>query len=453
MQLMDYNTDDPIAALATPWSASALAVVRTSGPDSIEKIATVFSRPDELIRAAGNTVLHGTLLGKDGSVIDEVIVAVYRAPRSYTGQDSVEVICHGSLPGIEAVIELLRSIGFRDAAPGEFTLRAFLSGKMDLTKAEAVREIIESKSRKAHVLAFHRLSGAIEKRINAVKSKLLDMMSIIELQLDYPEDEIEESATLNPKDIESLRGDLHELAASYKTGRIYQEGVRVAIAGRTNAGKSSLFNLFLRQDRSIVSEIHGTTRDYVESWISLAGIPVSLIDTAGLRESEDLLESEGIRRSHAIIENAEQVIYLVDSREGVSSYDKNFLYGPDFGSRCIPVWNKIDISKESCPQGFLPLSCVSGQGFENLEIALIDRIQGKDTGVFEAIVDSARQKELLDRCIAALDHVLAGIASGVPVDAIASDFHEALQALGEITGEVTTVDILEQIFSRFCVGK
>lgn len=449
-----YNTDDLIAALATPWGTGALAVVRASGPGAIERIARAFSRSEDMAKAAGGTFLHGTLLWpEDRAAVDEVVASVYRAPRSYTGQDAVEIICHGSLPGVDAVLELLRSLGFRDAAPGEFTLRAFLNGKMDLTRAEAVREIVESKSRKAHTYAFHRMSGAIVRRIDAAKKFLLEMMSVLELQLDYPEDEIDEKIVIDPQGLESIRNDLGELAATYRTGKIYQEGVRVAIAGRTNAGKSSLFNLFLRQDRSIVSEIHGTTRDYIESWISVDGIPVSLVDTAGLRESVDTLESEGIRRSHDIVENSELVIYLVDAKDGMNEFDERLLRSEMLTSRCLPVWNKIDITDNTCPEGFLPLSCTTGEGFSDLENALVERIQGSESVEHDAIIDSARQKRLLDRCVDALGHVLSGISEGAPADAIAADLHEALQALGEITGEVTSADILDQIFSRFCVGK
>ena len=454
MTKSNYHTDDIIAALATPWATSALALIRTSGAGSVERLSSLFHPPEKLARAAGNTVVHGTLIDPETrEKLDEVIALVFRAPASYTGEDSVEITCHGSLPGIGAILQLMRKIGFRDAEPGEFTLRAFLNGKMDLTEAEAVREIVESKSRKAHIMALGRLSGSILHRIEEVKQRLLSITGGIEISLDYPDDELDDDPNVDLEKLSRVISDLEGLLSTYQTGRLYQEGVRVAISGPTNAGKSSLFNLFLREDRSIVSEIHGTTRDYIESWISIRGIPVSLFDTAGLRDGLGPVEKEGIRRTGEIIDAADLVLYLVDSHPGIDEEEKKSLSGDDRRGNCIPIWNKIDVSGNPAPEGFLPLSAVSGEGFQELEEAIVSHfLKGSYVGG-EAIIDSQRQKECLEGALIALRLVRDGLEKGVPLDAVATDLKDALDAFGELSGEITTTEVLELMFSQFCVGK
>ena len=278
MKNLQYDTDDLITALATPWGESALAVIRTSGKNCIEAVASVFDDSNKLKNADGNTLLRGYIIDPDTKErIDEVVAGIYRNPRSYTGEDLVEIYTHGSLPGIRAVLAALKKGGFRNAGPGEFTLRAFLNKKMDLTRAEAVHEIITSKSRKAQNLALARLSGNVFNKINIIKHSLSDILASVELQLDYAEDEDDPGAGINPEHLKKSRKELEELASTYRIGRLYQDGIKIVLAGRTNAGKSALFNLFLKEDRSIVSDIHGTTRDYIESYISIKGVPVRLL--------------------------------------------------------------------------------------------------------------------------------------------------------------------------------
>lgn len=521
-----YVPDDPIAALATPFGRSAIAVIRTTGSGSIDLVANLFSRPERLRRAEGNTVHYGKLLavqnngasdvsvGGDGAaprsaasgegagppagspsgpaVVDEVVATVFRAPASYTGQDSVEISCHGSPAGIEAVLELLYGSGFRAADPGEFTFRAFLNGKLDLTRAEAVNELIGSQTKQAHELALHRLSGAVEREVNAVKSRLTKIMAAVEIQLDYPEEDTGEVPV--PRDgIDHAIDELNQLLRTYSTGRLYQEGARVAIAGKTNAGKSSLFNRFVREDRAIVSETHGTTRDYLETQVSIGGIPLRLFDTAGLRNATEEIESEGIRRSDMLIEHAELVLYVVDGTVGLTEEDSARLRrlglvaggagraaddsieeaaggrepggagdSADAGAeapenRVIPIWNKCDREERREPPaewGFIEMSAESGAGFGALEEEIRSRLLPHGTeGDTAAVIDSARQKQLLERCVESLRQVLVGLDEEMPVDAVALDLQDALQALGEITGEVTTSDILDTMFQGFCVGK
>lgn len=449
-------SEDPIAAIATPFGEGAIGVIRTSGENCIELCASLFSRSDELLSAPGHTVHYGHVLDpQTGQHLDEVLAAVFRGPRSYTGQDSVEISCHGSPAGMQSIMGVLLRNGFRSAEPGEFTLRAFLNGKMDLTRAEAVQEIVSAKTRTAHSLALSRLSGRVFERIDTVKQRMVHAMAAVSLQLDYPDDEIGE-IPVPQEDIDFSRNELESLRATYRSGKLYQEGVRIALAGRTNAGKSSLFNLLLREDRSIVSETHGTTRDYIETHISIQGVPIRLFDTAGLRKTDELIEFEGIRRSGMIIDSAALVLYVIDGTEGCSEDDCERLQQiAEAGISCLQVWNKIDMpSTVAPPEGAVAISAQTGQGLDNLHAAVMNAIAGGQ-GVSDGavVIDSQRQHDLIDRALAALVQVEQDIAGGDPMDVIALDVQEVLAALGEITGEVTSADILNEMFSGFCVGK
>lgn len=447
MNHQEYDPDDRIAALATPWAESAIAVIRMSGEGSVDAFAPLFTGR----LGDSRKLCYGLVKDPDsGEALDEIMAVPFRAPGSYTGQESVELYCHGSLPGLQKILKLLFRSGFRQASPGEFTFRAFVNGKMDLTRAEAVQEIISSKSDKAQSLALNRLSGAVETRINRLKGMAADMAAGFAIQLDYPDDEVD--APPPPvSELKEIRRGLGELIDSYEVGRIYQEGIVIVLAGKTNAGKSSLFNLFLKEDRSIVSDVHGTTRDYLESWISLGGIPVRLYDTAGLRLTRDAVEEEGIRRTREVMDGAHILIYVLD---GTEEQDGDELAGLNKDPRTLLVWNKADLSTASPPEGVIPVSAVTGEGFPALEEALREKIFRDSKSVDgEAVIDSLRQKELLERADSALVKVEEGIHNGLPVDILAMDLHDALQALGEITGEVSSSDILDRMFSSFCVGK
>ena len=449
-----YDTDEPIVALATAWSESALAVIRTSGQGSIKLFSKVFSNPQVILDSGGFTIHYGYILDLDTNIkIDQVTAAVYKAPKSYTGQDSVEIFCHGSLPGIESIISTLKKAGFRDAAPGEFTMRAFLNGKMDLSQAEAVAEIVQSKSKQAHSLALNRLSGAVFEKIDFIKNKLVDLMSLIEVQLDYPDDEIGGDTDISVNPVIEAKNEISRLIDTYKVGKIFHEGVTVALAGGTNAGKSSLFNLFLKEDRSIVSEIDGTTRDYIESWITIEGIPIRLIDTAGLRDADHPIEIEGIRRSEDIVKNASLVLYVLDGSRGLTKEDKAIILKYKNSTKYIFIWNKIDLSSLIMPEGNLPVSAVTGEGLPDLENEISNRLTGIHVTGTELMIDSLRQMELLQRAKESLEVVTVSLIDNVSLDAVAMDLKDSLDALGEITGEVSSVDILNNIFSGFCVGK
>jgi tRNA modification GTPase len=456
MDRNEYHAADAIAALATPWGESALAVVRVSGPGALDLLGRVFTA--RLQQAPGHSLHHGRLIdpfsASPPEQIDEVLVAVYRAPRSFTGEEAAEIFTHGSPVILRRVLALLAQAGFRQAGPGEFTLRAFLHGKLDLTEAEAVNELVRARTDRARALALRRLSGSVEGEIRQLKERLVDILAAVEVGLDYPEEEL--PAMLVPEgELESLERDLAALAGSYRIGRLYQEGVSAVLAGRTNCGKSTLFNRLLREERAIVSESPGTTRDYLEGLISLEGIPVRLYDTAGYRSPADAVEREGIRRTDAIVNEARLVLYLVDSAEGLTGLDRQFLEAGSGDGRLIRVWTKTDLGAQPCPPGFLPVSAQEGQGIDELARAMTGRIlDGPGLSGEEApVIDSLRQKEALDRALEALRAFRRGMEERRPLDLAAVDLKEALDALGEITGEVTSQDILNAIFSRFCVGK
>jgi tRNA modification GTPase len=430
-------------------------VIRVSGARSLRLLSGLARRrgkPVDLAAAPGYTI-HRLVLRDGDADVDDVLVAVYQAPRSYSGEESAEIFCHGSLPVIQHLLSLLGRSGFRPAGPGEFTQRAFLNGRMDLTRAEAVNEIVRARTDRARALALERLGGAIETRVRAARDALVGLRASVEVMIDYPDDE--PSHATDEGALDGAMRLLEGLTRSYRQGRIYQEGAAVVIAGATNSGKSSLFNTLLRQERAIVSEIHGTTRDWLEATVSLEGIPVRLFDTAGIRPSLDPLEIEGMRRTEQVIERADALVYMVDGVLGQSSADADFLARHHDGAPVLKVWNKADLPElRAAPDGFLPASASTGQGLEGLEKEIARAVLGgAATEAGEPLVDSARQRDLLDRSLAALSRFRKARSNGVTPDLLAVDLSEALEALGEITGEVTTAEILERMFADFCVGK
>ncbi len=476
------ESHDPIYALATPYGRSALAVLRVSGEGCLEVLAPAFSRPASLADCAGNTLLYGriydrsatpggqppaTLKGelpatpeRDAHVrtIDEVMLAVYRAPKSYTGEDSVEIMCHGSPAGIERIIGVLADLGMRPAEAGEFTRRAFLGGKLDLTQAEAIQELVEAETGTAHALALNRLSGGLSRRIESAKQRVLDLTAAVAIQLDYAEEDTG-IVELPVGEVEALQSELQVLADSFRIGRVFREGASIALAGRTNAGKSSLFNLLLREDRAIVSAEAGTTRDYLEARLDIEGVPVRLIDTAGLRLSESEIESEGMRRSRQLMENVDLVLYLVDAAEGPNDEDRALIADLETEGRCVVVYTKRDLlpggySASQQQEAPTLVSSVSGEGLGDLHAVLVRRlVPGEHTDTEAVVIDSRRHRDLLLQAIAALNDVQSGLAAGTALDLVAVDLREALQSLGEITGEVASSEILERMFGSFCVGK
>ena len=446
------SPDDPIAALATPAASSALAVIRVSGRGSLELLSPLISRRFDPASAQGHTI-HRCVLRDGDENVDDVLMAVYKSPKSYTGEDGAEIFCHGSLPVIKRLLSLLSRSGFRPAGPGEFTQRAFLNGRMGLTQAEAVNEIVRARTDRARGLALQRLGGAIESRVRKARDALVDLRASLEVLIDSPEDQADEAMDTGRLD-EAARI-LEALVRTYRQGRVYQEGVSVAIAGATNSGKSSLFNLLLRQDRAIVSETHGTTRDWLEGTATIEGIPVRLFDTAGLRATMDPLEREGMRRTRAVIDAAEAVVYLVDGTRGVDEADRALIGGWAGAAPLIRAWNKSDLPAAlPAPEGFLTVSAATGKGMDALERAIAAAaLGGEPVDGGEPLVDSERQRDLLSRALDGLGRLRSAHAEGATPDLLAVDLADSLDALGEISGAVTSDEILDRMFSRFCVGK
>ncbi|MCL2233546.1 MAG: tRNA uridine-5-carboxymethylaminomethyl(34) synthesis GTPase MnmE [Treponema sp.] len=497
MSAASYGDKAPIAALATPLAESALALIRTSGgghennQSAIELLAEVFSRPEKLRSAPPDSIVHGWITEPDGAKkkIDEVLVSVYRAPRSYTGEDGADISCHGGIATVKAVMAALKKAGFREALPGEFTFRAFMNGKLDLTRAESVMEVVGAKTHRGREQAVRRLAGVLQKEVSAIKALLVEVLAGTEIYLDYSEDEFfgsgavasdEEAGRLPERAIaEEAARRLRTLTELWRRERLYAEGVLAVIAGRPNAGKSSLFNYLIREDRSIVTDIPGTTRDWIEALISVEDIPVRLADTAGLRDiaQGDEAEAIGIQRSLELLDRAALVLYVIDGVEGISAEDRDFFAkrkeaaiepaaetegrGSPPGQPILVIWNKADTAPppshiEELPGPLLAASAKTGQGIPELMRAIAALLETEPTGVHTedaAGPGTLRQKELIDTALAAVEEALALAAREEPLDIIAPLFRSAINALGEITGEVSGDDIFEAMFSRFCVGK
>lgn len=456
---MNYTLDDEIAAIATALAPAALGIVRTSGARSIELISRFFSRPNALLQSQGHTLVYGWI-HDEGVKVDEVVLCVYRAPKSNTGENAVEILCHGGPGVVKAIYRLCIKNGFRAAERGEFTFRSFIHGKADLTRAEAVREIINSKTDAARQKAAGRLSGNVFREIETIKTDLMAALAALEVGIEYPEDEETIADSFDEAILKKPLSALQLLAASWQTEKIYQAGVRLVLAGKTNAGKSSLFNALLKEDRAIVSDIHGTTRDWLEAELDFKGIPVHIFDTAGLRATENTIEAIGVQRSVELASAADIVLYLIDGTKPPAEEDSAFIERNTVP--LIIVQTKADKGQMEPLSAALQrypavrLSSKTGAGLD----MLIDTVAGlvtadtalpmQDAGVS---LGTERQKEAVTAALEAARHALEAGRSGYPLDAVIQDVEEAVHALGSVTGEVRSDDILDKIFSGFCVGK
>ena len=432
---------EPIYSLATPYRQSALQIIRVSGDDSIEMVSRLFSRPKSLLDAKSNTLVHGYISDLDGHRIDEVVVSVSRSGHGYTGEEALEITGHGSLPAIDAISRALESVGFRQSLPGEFTYRAFMHGRMDLTEAEAVEEIVKAKSRTAESSALDRLSGNLSSLLSSIREKLLYILSTLEVQLDYAEDEILEDWVFPHDDVDDIIETLKRVASSYDSSRMYADGAIVVLAGKTNAGKSSLFNALLKENRAIVSSEEGTTRDFIEAECNISGLPVRLYDTAGLRETEGEIEKEGIRRSRKLMEDADLVIYVTDGTDDTL---------PEADDRTMVVYSKRDLGNHG--EDKTSFSSVTGEGLGELIGKIRERLvkeEVKDTGL--PSIESKRQRDAMLEVVEILE--TAKEHEGISVDLMAMYFSEALNGIGVITGEVSTEELLDNLFTNFCLGK
>jgi tRNA modification GTPase len=466
MDNTSYTPEEPIAAIATALAPAALGIIRCSGKNCITLISKIFSRPKALLEAEGNTIVYGWI--KDGEKkIDEVLASVFRAPKSFTGEDLVEINCHGGTAVINTIFQLLLRNGFRQAQRGEYTFRAFINRKTDLTKAEAVREIIESKTDDSRTHAAGRLAGNLYTEILRIKQLVIDTLAAIEVEIEYPEDEETIADAFDSKGIKEAASSLQSLSDSWKSEKLYQDGARVVLCGRTNAGKSSLFNSLLKEERAIVSDIEGTTRDWIECFVSFDGIPARLFDTAGLRKTTDVIESKGLELTNDLSKEADVVLYIADC----TAPNENKI-DMDFISNCnVPVvfvWNKIDKGEGSAKVSLsleqkakIPtlkkevfVSAKTGLGILELTKAVKDILIDSTATEREAAgLGSERQKVCVEEALECLKHALDVSCEDYTLDAVVQDLEDSLDSLGEITGEVTPEDVLDSVFSHFCVGK
>ena len=483
---MFIRNEDTICAPATVPGTGAISVIRVSGPESLVIADKLIStRKGPISEAPGYSIRFGTITAHDGSVIDEILVSIFRAPHSYTGEDSVEISCHASSYIVSSVMELLHEAGARAAEPGEFTQRAYLNGKMDLAQAEAVADVIASQNAAAHRIAFKQMKGGFSSELRSMRSELLELVSLMELELDFSEEEVEFA---DRSRLDSLLNDIishvSRLIDSFRLGNAIKNGVPVAIAGATNTGKSTLLNALLGEDRAIVSDIHGTTRDTIEETLNIDGILFRFIDTAGLRETSETVEQIGIERTFKKISEASIVLGMIDlTRDLESTYEtvREILEKVDFKTQnLVFLLNKTDICRVNnivTLENFivsyldnksnnnithytwdekvkiLPISAKTGEGLEKLRSILAESQRNLLGDSDTTLVTNLRHAQALTDARTSLLRVREGLASGLPTDLAAQDIREAIYHLGSIVGEISTDEVLGNIFANFCIGK
>ena len=443
-----------ICALATS-PGGALGIIRISGPKTLEILSRVFTK--NLTEADGNTIHYGHI--KDGEVVvDEVLVSVFRAPHSYTGEESAEISCHGSRYILNKVLALLIENGCRQAGPGEFTQRAYLNGKMDLSQAEAVADLIASTNQATHQIAMSQLRGHFSSQLAQLREQLLKLTSLLELELDFSDHEDLEFADRSEllKLTKTINNHITTLARSFEKGQAIKNGIPVAIVGKTNVGKSTLLNRLLKDDRAIVSDIHGTTRDTIEDTIDIKGITFRFIDTAGIRQTTDTIEQIGIDRTYAAIEKARIVLWLIDQEP--STGDISEVTQRTENKKLIVVANKIDKEDNNSYNlsnlPFIAISAKFGTGMEALEQAIYEAADIPTLTENDIIVTNARHYDALVRAHEHLERVLDGLNNGLSGDLLSEDLRLTLDTLAEITGgQITPNEVLGNIFKHFCVGK
>ena len=459
---------DIICAISTPPGMGALAIIRLSGEGCISLTDKIFISPSDkkLTDTAPNTVHFGRVLDKD-EILDEVLVTVFHAPHSFTGEESVEISCHGSVYIQQKLLELFLSIGARLAQAGEFTQRAFKSGKLDLSQAEAVADLIASESRASHRVAMNQMRGGFAKKLALLRDKLLHFASLIELELDFSEEDVEFANRDHLFDLTlSIEKEIETLADSFRMGNAIKSGIPVAIIGETNVGKSTLLNLLLNEDKAIVSDIHGTTRDVIEDVVNIQGVTFRFIDTAGIRQTRDVIESMGIDRTYQKIEQASIVIWMIDLTTSIEKIESlaSLITPKLIDKNLIILFNKADLLTVAQQEEFnsiLPdleatrlfISAKQHKNTNQLYELLVNTASIPSIGEDDVIVTNMRHYEALKKALEAILRVKEGLEIDVTHDFLAQDIRECMFYLGEITGQISTDEILGNIFSKFCIGK
>ena len=469
------DTEDTITAISTPFGESGIGIVRISGKKAVSIADKIFKGEILPSKAESHKANYGKLISPDSrQVIDEVYLTVFKAPKSYTKEDLVEISCHGSPYVLYRVLQEIIKSGARLANPGEFTLRAFLNGRIDLTQAEAVAEIIKAKTDLSLKHSLKHLQGELSEKLNLIREELISILAELEARIDFPEEEIEElDRTTVLEKIEKIESQIKSLIDTYEEGKILREGLRVVIVGKTNVGKSSLLNAFLKEERAIVTPIPGTTRDVISEYTNFKGLPVRLTDTAGFRVSKDKIEIEGIKKTKIEISKADFIVFVVDAETGITKEDKDLEKElPDYNY--LIAINKVDLvpdekvkeiekklseglEQKEISKKIHNISALKGWGIEELKEKIASEVffskKGLDQSAFGGLITNLRHKEALSKAVQSLSLAKESLLKNMSFEFVALDLRVALDSVGEIVGKVVTEDILNKIFSEFCIGK
>ncbi|WP_018659078.1 tRNA uridine-5-carboxymethylaminomethyl(34) synthesis GTPase MnmE [Allofustis seminis] len=462
--MTNQYVDDTIAAISTPPGEGGISIVRLSGGDALAIADKLYHMGRKSLKNQDSHTIHYGYIMDGDERVDEVMVSIMKAPRTYTVEDVVEINTHGGMVATQRVLELCLKAGARLAEPGEFTKRAFLNGRIDLSQAEAVMDVIQAKTDRAMKVAMKQLQGNLAEQIRILRQQILATLAQVEVNIDYPEyDDIEEMTTaLIEKEARNVQAKINDMLQGAREGKILRDGLKAAIVGRPNVGKSSLLNTLLKEEKAIVTNIEGTTRDVIEEFINIKGVPLHLIDTAGIRDTEDIVEKIGVERSREVIEEADLILLVIDQSSPLTAEDIALLEQTEKMERLV-LLNKQDLAPQLDldtlmsyvePAEVIELSLMKKSGVDRLEEKIAALFFSGKTALHGAqLVSNIRHIALLEKANQALDDVLLGIEQGMPVDLVQIDFTSAWELLGNITGETVQDELLDQLFSRFCLGK
>jgi len=464
---MPGRNAETIAAISTPYGTGGIGIIRISGPEAFSVAEKIFRGRRKISETRSHSVVHGRIVDPaDGQMVDEVLLVKMDAPGTFTGEDTIEINCHGGIVVLRRVLSLVLRYGARAACPGEFTKRAFINGRMDLAQAEAVIDLINSKTDEGSRAAAAQLQGRLSEKIRGARRKMIELIARIEAAIEYPEEDIEEiTGEAVRNGIKEVREELRKTAQSFTRGRLLRDGLTAAIIGKPNAGKSSLLNALVGSSRAIVTDIPGTTRDIIEEYVNIKGIPVRFLDTAGIRSTDDPVEAIGVEKARTAAAEAELVIIVLDAQTGITDEDREIMK-TSLSKKTIVMINKTDVADDRMVEdmkeqirtyGDIPVvvaSMVDGTGMDDLA----DRIEslaagGEISANNEVLLTNARHRQLIEDAVLGLDSAESAYKGGMPLDLVTIDIRDAAEALGRITGESVSEDVVNEIFSRFCVGK